>query len=64
MDLFGTRRLNMSNDFWLEGKTAALSLTFDDARLSQVDQGLPLLDAYGVKATFYVLDSANAATAK
>ena len=42
----------MSNDFWLEGKTAALSLTFDDARLSQVDQGLPLLDAYGVKATF------------
>ena len=54
----------MSNDFWLEGKTAALSLTFDDARLSQVDQGLPLLDAYGVKATFYVLDSANAATAK
>ena len=26
--------------------------------------GLPLLDAYGVKATFYVLDSANATTAK
>ena len=42
----------MSNDFWLEGKTAALSLTFDDARLSQVDQGLPLLDAYGGQGNF------------
>ena len=31
-----------------------LSLTFDDARLSQVDKGIPLLDNYGVKATFYV----------
>lgn len=39
---------------WPEGKRAALSLTFDDARLSQVDVGLPLLDKYGVKATFYV----------
>ena len=54
----------MSDNFWPEGKKTALSLTFDDARLSQVDQGLPLLDAYGVKATFYVLDSANATTAK
>ena len=52
MDLFRTGKLNMSNTFWPEGKTAALSLTFDDARLSQVDQGLPLLDSYGVKATF------------
>ena len=39
---------------WPEGKTAAISLTFDDARLSQVDKGIPLLDQYGVKATFYV----------
>ena len=39
---------------WPEGKRAALSLTFDDARLSQVDVGLPLLDKHGVKATFYV----------
>jgi peptidoglycan/xylan/chitin deacetylase (PgdA/CDA1 family) len=39
---------------WPEGKKAALSLTFDDARLSQVDNGLPLLDKFGVKATFYV----------
>lgn len=32
----------------------AVSLTFDDARLSQVDNGIPLLDRFGVKATFYV----------
>jgi beta-glucosidase len=32
----------------------ALSLSFDDARLSQADNGLPLFDKYGVKATFYV----------
>ncbi len=39
---------------WPEGKRAAISLTFDDARFSQVERGLPILDEYGVKATFYV----------
>ena len=39
---------------WPEGKKAAISLTFDDARPSQVDTGLPIFDRYGVKATFYV----------
>jgi peptidoglycan/xylan/chitin deacetylase (PgdA/CDA1 family) len=39
---------------WPEGKKMALSLTFDDARLSQPDKGIPLLDKYSVKATFYV----------
>ena len=39
---------------WPEGKKMALSLTFDDARLSQPDKGIPLLDKYGVKATFYI----------
>ncbi len=39
---------------WPEGKRGAVSLTFDDARLSQADIGIPLLDSYGVKATFYV----------
>jgi peptidoglycan/xylan/chitin deacetylase (PgdA/CDA1 family) len=29
-------------------------LTFDDARLSQIDRGLAILDRHGVKATFYV----------
>lgn len=40
---------------WPKGKRAAVSLTFDDARESQLDVGIPLLNRYGVKATFYVL---------
>ncbi|NQT50540.1 polysaccharide deacetylase family protein, partial [bacterium] len=39
---------------WPEGQRAALSLTFDDARLSQVDRGIPILDSHGAKGTFYV----------
>jgi len=39
---------------WPEGKQMGLSLTFDDARLSQIEKGIPLLDKYGVKATFYL----------
>jgi peptidoglycan/xylan/chitin deacetylase (PgdA/CDA1 family) len=39
---------------WPKGKQIALSLSFDDGRLSQVDAGTPFLDQYGVKATFYV----------
>jgi peptidoglycan-N-acetylglucosamine deacetylase len=43
------------SDFsWPDGKKMAISLTFDDARLSQADKGIPLLDQYEVKATFYV----------
>jgi len=42
---------------WPSGKRAAVSLTFDDARLSQADVGISLLDSYGVKATFYVSPS-------
>jgi len=43
---------------WPDGKHAALSLTFDDARASQVDSGTALLDKYGIKATFFVVPSA------
>ncbi len=39
---------------WPEGKQVALSFTFDDARLTQIDNGIPLFDKYNVKATFYV----------
>lgn len=42
---------------WPEGKRFALSLSFDDARLSQPDGGIALLDEYGVKATFFVVPS-------
>jgi len=40
---------------WPNGKRAAISLAFDDARLSQIDVGLDLLDKCAVKATFCVL---------
>ena len=39
---------------WPDGKRAALSISFDDARPSQVDVGLPILDAHSAKGTFYV----------
>jgi hypothetical protein len=44
----------VENFRWPEGKRAAISVTFDDARLSQVDRGILILDEFGVKATFYV----------
>ncbi len=40
---------------WPDGYEAAISLSFDDARRSQIDVGLPLLDDLGVSATFFVL---------
>lgn len=43
---------------WPNGKKVAVSLSFDDARLSNVDAGTVLLDRYGIKATFFVVPSA------
>lgn len=45
---------------WPAGIRGAVSLTFDDARPSQLDHGVPLFDRYGVKATFYVVPRAVA----
>jgi peptidoglycan/xylan/chitin deacetylase (PgdA/CDA1 family) len=42
---------------WPNGKKAAVSLSFDDARLSQIDTGLALLKKEGVKVTFFVKPS-------
>jgi len=39
---------------WPDDKRIALSLSFDDGRVSQVERCIPILDAYGVKGTFYV----------
>jgi len=44
----------MHNSFWPEGKSAAISITFDDARPSQIDVAVPILDRHGVFGTFYV----------
>jgi peptidoglycan/xylan/chitin deacetylase (PgdA/CDA1 family) len=43
---------------WPSGIRGALSLTFDDSRPSQVEQGVPLFDRFGVHATFYVMPEA------
>jgi len=39
---------------WPGGAQCALSLSFDDARLSQADAGMPLFERFRAKATFYV----------
>jgi len=39
---------------WPANKKMAISLTFDDSRESQINNGIPLLDKYSIKATFYV----------
>ncbi len=52
------RNAGGSTMVWPHGAKMALSLTFDDGRDSQVDVGLPLLDSFGVKATFYPLPEA------
>lgn len=54
----GNRPQAASSTFaWPQGKRAALSLSFDDARPSQVDNGVPLFDRHGVKVTFYLTPS-------
>jgi len=39
---------------WPEGKLAAVSLSFDDARASQLDQGVRLFAETSTKVTFYL----------
>jgi len=41
--------------FWPQNKRAALSISFDDSRVSQWEKGIPILDAYNIKSTFYVV---------
>lgn len=43
---------------WPEDKKIAISMTWDDGRSSQIEYGLPILNEYGIKATFYVVPSA------
>jgi hypothetical protein len=40
---------------WPAGKRCAVSLSFDDARPTQLDAGMPILDAFGIRATCYVM---------
>ena len=40
---------------WPNGKRAALSICFDDARPSQIDNGADVFTRYGLTGSFYVL---------
>lgn len=52
---YETNTTQEKSDFqWPEGKKMALSLSFDDARLTQIENGIPIFDKYGIKVTFYV----------
>ncbi|MGE5294553.1 MAG: polysaccharide deacetylase family protein [Solirubrobacterales bacterium] len=53
-DPYTGRSVSATRFAWPEGKRAAVCLTFDDARPSQVDVGVPILNEYGMRATFYV----------
>jgi peptidoglycan/xylan/chitin deacetylase (PgdA/CDA1 family) len=52
INLFAQERVKAIT--WPNGSKVAISLSFDDARLSQVDTGIPMLNEYNVKATFYL----------
>ncbi|NZA25691.1 polysaccharide deacetylase family protein [Luteimonas sp. SJ-92] len=45
---------------WPEARRAAVSLAYDDALDSQLDNALPALDRYGFKATFYLTLASDA----
>ncbi len=40
---------------WPQGKQAALTLTFDDGTLDQYEVALPLLEEYGLEATYFLI---------
>jgi peptidoglycan/xylan/chitin deacetylase (PgdA/CDA1 family) len=57
--LVGLTATSQSQSFqWPDGKRAAVSMSFDDGRVSQVNTGLPLLRKANVKVTFYVTPGA------
>ena len=43
-----------NTNFWPEGIEGALSLTFDDNAITQLDNAIPALDDHHLKGTFYV----------
>ena len=45
---------------WPDGQRAAVSLAYDDALPSQLDNAIPALDRHGLKGTFYLTLAAEA----
>ena len=42
---------------WPDGLRAAVSLSFDDARTSQIDTGMPLLKELGLETSSRTIDA-------
>ena len=40
---------------WYQGKTGAVSMTFDDGTIHQFTIAMPMLDSLGMKGTFYIV---------
>lgn len=49
----------MPDSPWPGTVQAALSLTFDDARITQIGLGIPILNEYDLKGTFYLSPEAT-----
>lgn len=47
-----TGRTRITN--WKDGKSGAISITYDDASINQFRQALPIMDTLGIKGTFYI----------
>jgi peptidoglycan-N-acetylglucosamine deacetylase len=52
--LFASAAWSQTPFAWPDGKRVAVSLSFDDARASQVTNGLEFFARHGVRATFFV----------
>src|SRR5437763_15914046 len=64
LDPYGIRRARSASRTgfaWPGGVRAALSISFDDARPSQIRCGVPLMERLAVTSTFFVLPGAVAA---
>lgn len=53
-EIKGEFRMSYTDIPWLDGYSGALSLTFDDGRLNQIEKAVPILNDLGFKATFYL----------
>ncbi|MDP5150688.1 polysaccharide deacetylase family protein [Rheinheimera baltica] len=56
--------LSAKGDNWPHGAKAAVSLAYDDTLASQLDVAIPALNAYGLKASFYLQLSSPLITAR
>ncbi len=48
-----------ANFEWPNGETLAISLSYDDALNSQLDNAVPVLDRHGFKASFYIIPASD-----